>query len=185
MEKCLNTLSNRNGSCFNFFDSIKEKYRTFDFFTDASTYRKSFKPKPILHKIVLILKIIKQDKIMLKTFTLEKVVDEQLTETEGKRIFYLIDENGDKRTVWGSTLLNDSQQPVSISTNKKREYPLIQCLFNSKVQDTIKIEFTQYNSVFNRKSMSDVQQTVEDIMKEMKTKPMRVGSLLQFVDYVD
>ena len=119
---------------------------------------------------------------MLKTFTLEKVVDEQLTETEGKRIFHLTDENGEKRTVWGSTLLNDNQQPISISTNKKREYPLIQCLFNSKIQDKIKIEFTQYNSVFNRKSMADVQQTVEDIMKEMKKKPMRVGSLLQFVD---
>lgn len=117
---------------------------------------------------------------MLKTFTLEKVVDEQLTETEGKRVFHLFDENGDKRTVWGSTLLDENQHPVSISTNQQREYPLIQCLFNSKVQDTISIEFTQYNSVFNRKSMSEVQQTVEDIMKEMQKKPMRVGSLLQF-----
>lgn len=117
---------------------------------------------------------------MLKTFTLEKIVDEQLSETEGKRTFHLTDENGDKRTVWGSTLLNEQQTPVSISTNKKPEYSLIQGLFDTKIKDSITIEFTQYKTVFDRKSMSDVQQTVEDIMKEMQKKPKRVGSLFQF-----
>ncbi len=119
---------------------------------------------------------------MLKTFTLDKIVDEQLTETEGKRTFYLTDENGDKRIVWGTTLLDEQQFPVSISTHKKREFPLLQCLFHSKVKDTIKIEFTQYNSVFDRKSMSEIQQSVDNIIKEMQKKPYRVGSLLQFVE---
>ncbi len=119
---------------------------------------------------------------MLKTYTLEKVVDEQYTETEGKRTFHLVDENGDRRTVWGSTLLDENQHPVSISTDKKREYPLIQCLFNSKVKDTIKIEFTQYNCVFDRKSMNVDHQTIEDIAKEMQKKPVRIGPLLQFAE---
>lgn len=119
---------------------------------------------------------------MLKTFTLDKVVDEQFTETEGKRTFHLTDENGDKRTVWGSTLLDENQHPVTISTNIKREYPLIQCLFNSKVKDTIRIEFTQYNCVFDRKSMMSTQQTVDDILKQMKTKPVRIGPLLSFTN---
>lgn len=116
---------------------------------------------------------------MLKTFTLEKVVDELLTETEGQRTFHLSDEKGEKITVWGNTLLDENQQPVSISTHKKREYSLIQSLFSSKIKDTIKIEFTQYNSVFDRKSMSEVQQTVEDIMTKMQKKPLRVGSVLR------
>ena len=119
---------------------------------------------------------------MLKTFTLNKVVDEQFTETEGRRIFFLTDESGDERSVWGSTLLDENQHPVSISTDKKREYPLIQCLFDSKVKDTIKIEFTQYNDIFDRKSMSLEHQTIDEIAKEMQNKPLRIGALLQFCD---
>ena len=118
---------------------------------------------------------------MQKTFTLDRIVDEQLTETEGKRTFHLIDENGEQRTVWGTTLLNEDKVPVSISANKKREYPLLECLFDSALKDTIKIEFEQYNTIFERDNakVEVTAETIEALAKEMQSKPMRVGSLIK------
>ncbi len=118
---------------------------------------------------------------MLKTFTLERIVDEQFTETEGKRTFFLVDEKGEKRTVWGSTLLDEKQQPVSITAQRKREHPLLQCLFESKIKDTINIEFTQYNAIFDRKANQINAQTVEEIAEEMQKKSFRVGPLIKTI----
>lgn len=118
---------------------------------------------------------------MFKTFTLDRIVDEQLSETEGKRTFYIIDEKGDTRAVWGTTLIDEKGTPVSIAANKKREHPLIQCLFNSKIKQTINIEFTQYNSIFERKDEPvNAPFSIDEIAKEMQQKPVRVGSLVAF-----
>lgn len=117
---------------------------------------------------------------MLKTFTLNKIKEEILSETEGKMTFHLADENGVSRTVWGTTLLDHNGQPISISANKKREHPLLQCLFNSQPNETIEIEFTQYNDIFERNDNKATTPTVEDLMKEMQSKPMRVDSLVKF-----
>jgi len=123
---------------------------------------------------------------MFKTFTLDRIVDEQLTETEGKRVFHLTDENGDSRTVWGTTLLNEDKVPVSIAANKKREHPLIECLFNSELKDVISIEFKQYNSIFVRdnKEVEVTAQTIDELAKEMQSKPLRVGSLIKSTESI-
>ncbi len=120
---------------------------------------------------------------MFKTFTLDRIVDEQLTETEGKRTFHITDESGYTRTVWGTTLIDASQRPLTITANKKREHPLIQCLFDADLKQTINIEFTQYNDIFERKDEPvDTPFSVEEIAKEMETKQVRVGSLVAFSD---
>lgn len=116
---------------------------------------------------------------MFKTFTLENVVDEQLSETEGKRTFHLIDENGDKRRVWGSTLLNEKSEPIDISANKKREIPLIECLSKSDLGETISIEFKQYNMIFGREAEEVTARTIAELAKDMQSKPMRLGSLIK------
>jgi hypothetical protein len=116
---------------------------------------------------------------MLKTYTLVRKEEQQISDTEGKMIFHLTDENGDQRTVWGTTKLDENLNPVSISTEKKREFPLIQCLFVTNVNETINIEFQQYNTVFERKEMGVSQQTVDDIAKSMMNKPVRLGPLLK------
>ena len=120
---------------------------------------------------------------MFKTFTLDRIVDEQLTETEGKRTFHITDESGYTRTVWGTTLINDAKVPLSITASKKREHPLIQCLFDPDLKQTINIEFTQYNSMFERKDEPvNAPFSVEEIAKNMETKSVRVGSLVAFSD---
>ena len=118
---------------------------------------------------------------MLKTFTLNKIKEEVLSESEGKMTFELTDENGDTRTVWGMTTLDENDIPVSISAVKTREHPLIQCLFKSQPNETIKIEFTQYNNIFERKD-DEKTPTIEELLEEMKKKPLRMGELLEFTE---
>ena len=116
---------------------------------------------------------------MFKFFKIESIVDEQVSETEGKRAFHLVDELGDKRIVWGKTLLDEDLCPVNIQASKKREHPLIQCLFRSDVNETISIEFTQYNAMFNRDDADTAEKTIDDLAQEMQRKPFRLGSLIK------
>ena len=115
---------------------------------------------------------------MFKTYTLVKKEEIQVSDTEGKMIFHLTDENGDQRRVSGDTKLDVHLNAVSISTDKKREHPLIQCLFYTEINETINIEFKQYNTVFERNDEL-TEKTVEELAKEMESKPMRVGSLIK------
>ncbi len=119
---------------------------------------------------------------MFKTFTLTRKEEEQLSETEGKMTFHLMDENGLKRTVSGFTQLDENLNAVSISTPRKREYPLIQCLFITDVGETINIEFTQYNDVFVRNDQDTAEKTIEELAREMQAKPVRLGPLLKSVE---
>ena len=116
---------------------------------------------------------------MFKTFTLVKKEVVTVTSTTGKTSFHLTDENGDKRIVSGTTKLDADLNPVSITAVRKREHPLIQCLFYSEINETINIEFKQYNEVFERKDNELNQQTIDGLAKEMQSKPMRIGSLLK------
>ena len=120
---------------------------------------------------------------MLKTFILKKIEEEHISDSEGKMSFHLVDENDIRRTVWGTTILDENNLPTSIIANQTREHPLIQCLFNSQVNETIKVEFTQYNDIFERKDEEvNTTPTVEDLIKEMQKKPLRMGELLQVVE---
>ena len=119
---------------------------------------------------------------MFKTFKLIDKKEEQFSATEGKMTFHLEDEAGIERSVWGHTQLDHDLNSVSITALKPREHPLIQCLFLTNVNESINIEFTQYNDVFERKDDADQITTAEDlerIAKEMQNKPMRVGALLK------
>lgn len=120
--------------------------------------------------------------IMFKTFKLIEKKEEQAAEFSGKMTFHLQDENGVERTVWGMTELDDELNAISITALRTREHPLIQCLFLTNVGESINIEFTQYNEVFERKEDDMKVTTAEDlekIAKEMQDKPMRVGALLK------
>ena len=116
---------------------------------------------------------------MFKTYTLIKIEEEQLTDTEGKITFIIIDENNELRKVFGTTKLDADQKVVSISTTKKREHPLIQCLFNTEINETVNVEFDQYNALFKRDDNKVTAQTVEELAKEMQNKPVRLGPLLK------
>ena len=119
---------------------------------------------------------------MFKTFTLTRKEEEQLSETEGKMTFHLTDETGYERKVSGFTQLDENLNAVSISSPRKREHPLIQCLFITNTGETINIEFTQYNDVFVRNDQDTAEKSIEEIAREMQNKPMRLGPLLKSVE---
>ena len=119
---------------------------------------------------------------MFKTFTLTRKEEEQLSETEGKMTFHLTDESGFQRQVSGFTHLDENLDAVSISTPRKREHPLIQCLFITNVNETINIEFTQYNDVFERNDQDTAEKSIEELAREMQNKPVRLGPLLKSVE---
>lgn len=109
---------------------------------------------------------------MLKTFMIEKVAEEQLSATEGTMTFHLVDENGDCRTVTGITFLDKNQQPQGISSESRRELPLIESLFSRRDKKIIDIDFDIYNKVYNRELDKTVNQLayekVQQIQKEQK-----------------
>ena len=119
---------------------------------------------------------------MFKTFTLTQKEEEQISESEGKMTFHLTDESGFQRKVSGFTQLDENLNAVSISSPKKREHPLIQCLFITNVDETINIEFTQYNDVFVRNDQDVTEKTIEELAREMQNKPVRLGPLLKSVE---
>jgi len=110
---------------------------------------------------------------MLKTYMIEKVVEEQLSETEGLMTFYLVDENGDCRTVSGNTYLNESLQPQGITTLSKRELPLVDTLFASRHKKTIDIEFESFNKIYDREMDKTVNELAyEKVIQMQKEKKL-------------
>ena len=95
---------------------------------------------------------------MLKTFMIEKIEEEVCSDSTGKMIFHLVDENGDCRTVSGMTFLDKDGQPQGISSESKRELPLIENLFSERHKKVVDI-----NSITSIKYM-----TVSRIKLSMK-----------------
>ena len=95
--------------------------------------------------------------------------------------FLLEDENGEKRSIWGLTELDEDLNAIAITAIRNREQPLINCLFLTNVDQEINVDFTQYNELFERKEDQKVTsaEDVERIAKEMQSKPFRMGSLLK------
>ncbi len=115
---------------------------------------------------------------MIKIFKLNTIEEQQFTASEGKMTFHLMDENGDERAVWGSTQLDETGHAISITANKKREHPLIQCLFTSEPNDEIEIEFTQYNNIITRDDSEVSVPNINELMKDMQTKAVRLGPMI-------
>ena len=103
---------------------------------------------------------------------IEKVVEEVLCDSTGKMTFHLIDENGDCRVVSGMTFLDENQQPQGISSESKRELPLIESLFSNRDKKIIDIEFSHFNRVYDRDQDKTINQIayekVLEIQKEKK-----------------
>ena len=105
---------------------------------------------------------------MLKKYTLIKREEECLTETEGRISFHISDENGISRIVTGVTFLNEYKIAQGISTDNKRELPLIECLFRMELDETIDVEFDAYNKMYDRDVDKTVNQKAYDTVLEME-----------------
>ena len=99
---------------------------------------------------------------MLKTFMIEKIEEEVCSDSTGKMTFHLVDENGDCRRVTGMTFLDKNGQPQGISSQSKRELPLIENLFSDRHKKVVDIDFDHFNKVYNR----ELDKTVNEIAYE-------------------
>ena len=105
---------------------------------------------------------------MLKQFTLNKREEEKISETQGTMSFFITDENGIDRVVTGTTFLNEDQVAQGISSENKRELPLIESLFRLEVGEVIEVEFEPYNKVYYRDLDKTVNQLAYDTVLEME-----------------
>jgi len=105
---------------------------------------------------------------MLKQYMIEKVDHEQLNETTGTIVFHLVDENGDCRTVSGSTFLDENKEPQGVSSESIRELPLIENLFSNRDKKIVEIEFDSFNKVYDRESDKTINQVAYEAIIKME-----------------
>ena len=105
---------------------------------------------------------------MLKQFVLNKREEEILSDTQGTIKFYISDELGNERVVTGSTFINEEKVAQGISTDNKRELPLIESLFRMEIGEAIDVEFEAYNKVYYRDLDKTINQLAYDTVLEME-----------------
>ena len=105
---------------------------------------------------------------MVKTFTLNKIEEEQISERKGIMKFHLTDEKNSPRTVTGITFLDENGRPKGICSSTKRELPLVQILFEMEENETINLEFKYYNRKFNRDLDMTINQVAYETVLEME-----------------
>ncbi len=107
---------------------------------------------------------------MLKKFMIEKIDQEQLTDTTGIIVFHLVDENGDHRTVSGNTFLDENKQAQGISTESIRELPLIESLFSNRDKKIVEVEFDHFNKVYDRETDTTINKKAYDAVLKMQNE---------------
>lgn len=105
---------------------------------------------------------------MIKTFSLDKIEETQLSDKKGTMVFHLTDENGDSRQVIGLTFLDANKIARGIASVNKRELPLIQNLFEMELKETIDLEFKYFNDLYDRKADKTVNQIASETVLEMQ-----------------
>jgi len=120
---------------------------------------------------------------MLKTFTLESRVDEQLSNTSGTVIFRVTDENNITRDISADTFLDENHVPQGVTASNKRELPIVEGLFRMEIGESTTIDFTLYNKTFNREDNKTSNQIAhEEVLKMQKENSLlgKVRKLFKF-----
>lgn len=117
---------------------------------------------------------------MLKTFMLNSREEKILNDTQGTISFNITDENNDTRIVTGKTFLDANGIAQGISSENKRELPLIEGLFRLDLKESIEIEFDYFNEVFDRDTNKTVNQIAYETVIEMEKEKSLLYRLSKF-----
>ena len=120
---------------------------------------------------------------MLKMFTLDNRVDQQLSDTAGTVVFHVTDEAGNSRKIFADTFLDENQVPQGVTASNKRELPLVEGLFRMEIGETTTIDFTLYNKTFNRNKNKTVNQiALDEVLKAQEDSSLlaKAGKLFKF-----
>ena len=99
---------------------------------------------------------------------IEKIEEEVCSDSTGKMTFHLVDESGDCRTVTGMTFLDKNGQAQGITSESKRELPLIENLFSDRHKKVVDIEFDHFNKVYDRELDKTVNQIAYEKVLQME-----------------
>ena len=105
---------------------------------------------------------------MLKKFMIEKIDQKQISDTTGTIVFHLVDENGECRSVHGTTFLNEDKEPQGITAQSVRELPLIETIFSNRHKKIIEIEFDHFNEVYHRETDQTINQIAYEAVVKMQ-----------------
>ncbi len=105
---------------------------------------------------------------MIKTYTLNKIEEEQISDKKGTMTFHLTDEKGDSRKVTGITFLDENKKAKGICSSTKRELPLVQLLFEMKENEVLELEFKYFNDKYNRDLDKTANQIAYEAVLEME-----------------
>ena len=120
---------------------------------------------------------------MLKMFTLDNRVDQQLSDTAGTVIFHVTDENGESRKIFADTYLDENQVPQGVTASNKRELPLVEGLFRLEIGESTTLDFTLYNKTFSRKQDKTANQIAYDEVLKMQEENYlltKAGKIFKF-----
>ena len=74
---------------------------------------------------------------MMKAFTLVGRDQQRISKSEGKVIFHLVDENGDKRALLAIAKLDENNKVIDVKAAVPREDSLLHCLLYADINETI------------------------------------------------
>lgn len=117
---------------------------------------------------------------MLKTFTLISREEKKIKANHGTINFTIVDENNHTRTVSGTTFLDENDIAQGVSTEHKRELPLIEGLFRLELNESIEIEFQYFNEVFDRETNKTANQLAYEAVKEMEKEQSLLYRITKF-----
>ena len=120
---------------------------------------------------------------MLKMYTLNNRVDQQLSDTAGTVIFHVTDENGESRKIFADTYLDENQVPQVVTASNKRELPLVEGLFRLEIGESTTLDFTLYNKTFSRKQDKTANQIAYDEVLKMQEENYlltKAGKIFKF-----
>jgi len=86
-------------------------------------------------------------------FTLKDKQFKEISKGKGVLSFHLVDELGRDRIVKAQAKLNWFKKIHSVRPMYHRETPLVNALVKTKLNETIQVDFTEYNKKFPRGSV--------------------------------
>ena len=97
---------------------------------------------------------------MIKTYVLKEYQCKEISNGKGSLNYLLIDEIGNERVVTAMATLGIIKKIKSVEPVYHRETPLVEVLSKASINDTIKVDFSDFNKLNPRPSSSDKSQRV-------------------------
>ncbi len=104
---------------------------------------------------------------MYKSYTIKAYKCTQVAPKKGHIKYLLEDDQGNQRTVSAMATLGIIKKIKSIRPINFRETPLIEILANSKVNEIIEIDFSDFNNRYPRVASNKKSNVGSDIYKEL------------------